>query len=112
MILPLHPVRWRAELATRPGPALLVFTQKGCGACAALTRVLNQPWASPPGLTVWSMDAHEASAAVAELDVFHLPTMFLFVDGAFHAAVDCAPTARGVADAVHAALAGPAQDEP
>jgi hypothetical protein len=103
----LHGLDVDATLARTPGPHLLVFTSPGCGSCRALTRALD---AMEPieGLALWEIAAGDAPGLVEELDVFHLPALFLFRDGELHRPVSAPPAAPRLRDAIRAALDAPA----
>ncbi|MFN7147184.1 MAG: thioredoxin domain-containing protein [Myxococcota bacterium] len=85
------------------GPVLLVVTKPGCGACRALKAAL----AGTPDvdrLAAWEVDATGAPALVEELALFHLPALWLFVDGepaeAIAAPPDPARLSAALADAI------------
>lgn len=98
------------RLAATPGPALVLFTSPTCGTCRVVERRL--PEAAPPAISVFKVDVQAAQALARAFDVFHLPALFLFVDGHFHARLDCQVTPTELRRALDAALAEPAQEEP
>jgi hypothetical protein len=77
---PLHGLDADATLARAPGANLLVLTSPGCGACRALLRAIEiiEPI---EGLVAWGVDAGQAPGLVEELEVVHLPALFVYVDG-------------------------------
>ena len=99
------------RLAASQGRVLVMFGRAGCGACrAALARV--PALAAGAVDAVVHVDADTSAGLLREFDVFHLPALFLYRDGTFHAPLAAALTAPGFARAVGAAFAAPAQDPP
>lgn len=64
-----------------PGAAgLVVFTKPGCGACRHVKAMLLGLGPDLPA-PLYELDVEESPGVAAELDVFHLPALFLFRDG-------------------------------
>jgi len=76
----LHGLDIDRTLYSARGPVLLVVTKEGCGACRAIKMALAGI-ALPEGLTAYEVDAGSAPALLDELDVFHLPALWIFRDG-------------------------------
>ena len=94
------------------GAALVVFTAPGCGACRALRRALAT--GPDPGFS-WrwfEVDAATSAGLVADLEIFHLPAMFLYAEGDYYAEVHAPPRPDDLAAAMAAARAGPRGDPP
>jgi thioredoxin-like negative regulator of GroEL len=100
------------ELARAGGPVLVVVTGAHCGACRHLRLVLGEVARRMPALTLFEVDAGVSGALVAEWEVFHLPSMLLFLDGIFHARVEAPARSGAIVGAVEALLARPAQEAP
>ncbi|HRH81152.1 MAG TPA: thioredoxin family protein [Thiobacillaceae bacterium] len=98
------------SLAGLSGQALVLFTSSGCGTCRSVERRL--PEAAPAGVRLYKVDVQQAQALARAYEVFHLPALFLFVDGHFHARLNCEVTPAALGRALLAALAAPAQEEP
>lgn len=94
------------------GNVLVIFTGPACGACRRMKAVLGEPGALPEGTRLLEVDAGIDMALTNEFEVFHLPALFLFRDGRFHAPVDAEPLPVKVREAVAAALAAPPQEAP
>lgn len=99
------------RLAASRGRTLLMFGSDGCGTCrAARTRV--------PALatgridTLVYLDAERAAGLVREFEVFHLPALLLFLEGAFHGALEAPLSAPAFAAALEAVYAAPAAEAP
>ena len=86
-----------------------MFTTPGCGACRHL-RALLTPLADELGLPLYEVDAGREGALVHAMEVFHLPALFLYQQGQFHAEISAEP--RALRGAIEAAARGPAQEEP
>ncbi len=93
------------RLATA-GDALLVITSPFCGACRAMLRALER---LPPGTVdrAFIADAGDSSGLVADLEVFHLPALFLFRDGDFHRPIEAPPQVSALVRALAEARAAP-----
>jgi thioredoxin 1 len=94
-----------------PGRVLLMFGSRACGTCrAALARVPSL--AEGHVDTLVYVDAEECAALVREYEVFHLPALFLFRAGRYHAALQAPLAPNEFGRAVDEALAAPAQEAP
>ncbi len=112
---PLHELDLPRVLARSPGLALLLFTTPGCGACRAVRAALEHAAREgllPDDLALYELDAGESAGLAADLEVFHLPSLFLFRGDELHAPVHAPPTAGALARAIEVAAAGPARDLP
>jgi thiol-disulfide isomerase/thioredoxin len=99
-------------LADTPGPALVFFSAASCGSCRHWKRVLDEYAAAAGALPVYEVDAGLDQALAREFELFHLPALFLFVDGEFHRPLQCAAAVASLCAAIDAALAMPAQEAP
>lgn len=99
------------RIAGSAGIAVVLFTAPHCGACRRWRQLL--PTAldeTADGL--YEVDVSEATGVARGFDIFHLPTIYLYRDGRFHAELQCPPHASLVRAAARTLLDGPAQDEP
>jgi thioredoxin-like negative regulator of GroEL len=98
-------------LARSEGLALVMFGAPGCGACRKVEKRLPDTVA---GLVsgLFKVDVQQSMGLARAYEVFHLPALFLFVDGHYHARIDSEVTPSKMRAALEAALAMPAQDEP
>ena len=60
----------------------------------------------------YEVDVSEATGVARYFDIFHLPTIYLYRDGRFHAELQCEARTEAIMQAVSRLLAAPAQDEP
>ena len=99
-------------LEQTPGQALVCFTARACGACRLLGKVLEKLVSESQDISVYRVDAEQEMGLVREFEVFHLPAMFLYVDGRYHQPVNCAPTEAAIRNEVEQLLAQPAMEAP
>ena len=100
-----------SKLAQSSGTSLVFFTAPGCGSCRAWLQLL-QNFNHPVLQQCFSVDAQLATALAREYDVFHLPSLFLFVNGRYQAPIQAQASPSFLAAAIADALAQPAHDEP
>ncbi len=106
----LRPHDYHQRLAATPGIALVLFSSPTCGTCRAVEKAL--PQVRPAGAGLFHVDVQRDAALAHGFDIFHLPTLYLYRDGRFHARLDCEITRARLAAAIAAALAAPAEEEP
>jgi thioredoxin-like negative regulator of GroEL len=99
------------RLAAAPGVAVVLFSAPHCGACRAWKRLLPDALS---GLTnrLFEVDVGEATGVARYFGIFHLPTVYLYRDGRFHAELQCEARPDAIREAARRLLAAPAQDEP
>lgn len=98
-------------LRATAGVALVLFGQPGCGACrAALHRVPSLASGSVGSL--WRVDVSVAAGLSHEFALFHLPALYLYRDGVFHAELRTALQSPQFAQALATTLGAVAQEPP
>jgi thiol-disulfide isomerase/thioredoxin len=110
-IVQLDQFRYHHALEETPGRSLVFFTGPHCGACKVLRRVLAG-LAADMDLSVFEVDAERDLALAREFAVFHLPSMFLYVDGEYHCELQAEARGPAIAAAIEAAMARPAEEAP
>jgi thioredoxin-like negative regulator of GroEL len=99
------------RLAAVPGNAVVLFTSPNCGACRVWKRLL--PTALSGLADVWfEVDASEATGVARYFGIFHLPTIYLYRNGQFHAELQCEARPDAIRQTAGALLSAPAHDEP
>ncbi len=78
------------RMAQEDGASLVVFTSVFCGACKRLKRILEAMDADLP-CKLYEVDAGHSPGLVDDLEVFHLPAMFLYLKGELKGPVHAAP---------------------
>lgn len=99
-------------LAEIGGVSLVYFTAPACGACRQLRQLFQQQEALFSRINLFEVDAQREMALTNEFEVFHLPTMFLFNNGEFHAEIHAAPLPRAILAAVENALQAQPMEAP
>lgn len=108
-IIPLTDLDFYATLAQESKPTLILVTAPHCGACHALKQALLPLLNQYP---IYEVDAVHNSAIVQELEIFHLPALFLYVQGEYHAEIKAKPITTTIQKAIKYALSQPAQEAP
>ncbi len=102
---------FHARLAATGGVAVVLFSTSHCGACKAWKRLLPDALSSLVDV-FYEVDVREATGVARYFDIFHLPTVYLYRDGRFHAELQCEAWHETIRETVRSLLAAPAQDEP
>jgi thioredoxin 1 len=102
---------FHARLAASSGIAVVLFSAPRCGGCRVWKRLLPDALS---GLAdaLFEVDVSEAAGVARSYDIFHLPTVYLYRDGLFHAELQCESRQETIRQAVQSLLAAPPQDEP
>ncbi|MCB1801707.1 MAG: thioredoxin family protein [Gammaproteobacteria bacterium] len=101
-----------ARLQDLTGVALITFTGPGCGSCRHLRRVLADVREQRPDWHLYEVDAQRESGLTNEFEVFHLPSIFLFHNGAYHSRIEAEARTASIIETVTAALQQPASEAP
>jgi len=110
VMLPLDESTFHSQLARTPGLALVLFSSASCGTCRVVEQRL--PLSAPADARVFKVDVQIAAALARAFEVFHLPTLLLYVDGHYHARLNCEVTPEKLRAAIQHALLQPAEEEP
>ena len=110
-LAPLSEFDFHRVLAQSEGPALVMFGAPGCGTCRKVEKLLP---GTVDGMVsgLFKVDVQQSTGLARAYEVFHLPALFLFVDGHFHAQIESEVTPPKMRAALEAALAAAPQDEP
>jgi thioredoxin 1 len=100
------------RLAETVGPCIVFFTKPGCSACRAWKRLLNDLLQHRHDITVYQIDAEQNMALSHEYELFHLPALYMFVNGEFHCELQVEARLSHLLHGIDAALAAPAEDAP
>lgn len=90
---------------------MVLFSAPGCGACRAWKRLLPQALADIAD-AFHEVDVSEATGLARYYGIFHLPTIYLYRDGKFHAELQSETRHDCIQQSASRLLAEPAQDEP
>ncbi|MBU1222942.1 MAG: thioredoxin family protein [Gammaproteobacteria bacterium] len=102
---------FHARLAATAGVAVVLFSAPHCGSCRAWKRLLPEALAGVAD-TLFEVDVSEATGVARYFGIFHLPTVYLYRDGRFHAELQCEARQVAIRETARQLLAAPAQDEP
>jgi thioredoxin 1 len=91
--------------------AAVLFSAPHCSACRAWKQLLPQAL-SGMAVALYEVDVSEATGVARYFGIFHLPTVYLYRDGQFHAELQCEARPAVIRQAAQDLLAAPPQDEP
>ena len=94
----------------RQEPSLVCFTKPSCGGCRRLKKILNETPLKIPGLQCFDVLVEDSYGLVEEFEIFHLPTMLLYVQGQYHCEVNSRLTRHDLEEAITLALQRPAEE--
>ena len=89
----------------------MLFSAPHCGSCRAWKRLLPDALSGLAD-SLFEVDVSEATGVARYFGIFHLPTMYLYRDGRFHAELQCEARQEVIRETARQLLAAPAQDEP
>lgn len=110
-LYPLSEFDFHPRLAQSRGVSLVLFSAPDCGSCRVWRQLLRD-FASPLLHHGYLVDVQTATALANEYDVFHLPALFLFIDGKFHTPIQSQAGPAQLHEAIAAALERAAREEP
>ena len=89
----------------------MLFSHPDCSSCRAWKKLLP---VSLAGIArqLFEVDVSEATGVARYFDIFHLPTLYLYRDGHFHAELQCEASTPAIRQTAIDLLAAPGQDEP
>jgi thioredoxin-like negative regulator of GroEL len=99
-------------LAETTGPSIVFFTKPGCSSCRLWKRLLEDLLQQRDDIHVYRVDAEQNMALSHEYELFHLPALFLFVDGEYHCALQSEARLEHLQAALDLALDSPAEEAP
>lgn len=95
-----------------PGASIVFFSSEGCNSCRYWKAMLDQLAEVRPTLNIFEIDAQQSMGLAQEYEIFHLPSLFVFVNGQYHAPLQCEARLDTIDHALDKVLAAPAQDAP
>ncbi len=103
---------FHAVLDHARGASVVIFTSAACASCRFWKQLLLSYAQQHTETRFYEVDAEENLALTRAYDVFHLPSLFLFVNGHFHSALQCEATLTAFHSEMQRALSAPAEEEP
>ena len=109
---PLDQFNFHHRLSELSGLAIIIFTGPACGSCRTWKELLSRFSETRKQLSLFEVDVEQDAALAAEFPVFHLPAIFLYIDGNFHASVQCEASQSALSDTIDVLLKAAPQETP
>ena len=109
---PLSQFDFYQRLEQSPGVSLVFFSADNCASCHYWEQLLWQYKAAHPDTNVFRVDAATDQALVEEFEIFHLPAIYLFMEGQFHSEIQCEAKLDVLAQEIHKLEQMPAKEMP
>jgi thioredoxin 1 len=94
------------------GPALVLFHTPGCASCRHWKRLLADYAGLYGDVALYQVDVQRDMALAHEFGLYHLPALFLFLNGRFHCEFQSEARMEQVHTALNAAIQAPPQEAP
>jgi len=94
------------------GPALVLFHTPGCASCRHWKQLLSNYARLHGELTLYQVDVQRDMALAHEFGFYHLPALYLFLDGRFHCELQSEARMEHFHSALNDALRAPPQEAP
>lgn len=94
------------------GTTLVIFTTPDCGSCRLMRKAMVAYGQTHPDVAMFEVDAQQDMALTREFEVFHLPALYLYIDGRYHGEIQCETLPDKLATAVAEACARPSGEAP
>lgn len=108
---PLSEGEYHARMAQASGHAVVLFTHTSCAGCRAWKRLLPEALAGSVQ-HFFEVDVALDTGVARHFGIFHLPTIYLYRDGQFHAELQCPARSDTIRHTVAALFNAPAEEEP
>ena len=101
-----------AHLENSKGLSVVFFSSQGCASCRRWKELLCEFLTFYNDVQICAVDAQASMALTRAYDVFHLPGLFLFIDGQYHRALQPHASVASLREAIDQAMILHAEDEP
>jgi len=108
----LNDTNFYSVMQATKGTSVVFFTGEGCSSCRYWQTLLEQLAVARTDLNLIEIDAQQSMGLTQEYEVFHLPALFVFVDGQYHAPLQCEASLDTIQRTLDTLLAAPAQEAP
>jgi thioredoxin len=98
-------------VAASTGVSIVMFSGPDCSTCRRLEELLPH-LLRDRAHHLYKVDVQRSTALARAYEVFHLPSLFAFVDGHYHGPLQAEPTLARFSHALNTLLSGPPQEEP
>ncbi len=99
-------------LESTSGTAIVFFSSQACSSCKYWEQLLTQYQEKSPTTHLFKVDAEQDPGLVEEFSVFHLPALFLYIDGIFHSEIQCEANLDALVKTIDSLAAEPCQEMP
>jgi len=100
------------SLEETPGIAVVMITGPDCGSCKMMKQALQVLLELGDEFTVYEVDAEQDRGIAEEFGVFHLPSLFVYRDGVYHAPLEVEALPERLIQGIETILALPAMEAP
>ena len=108
---PLTEGDYHARIARTSSDAVVLFSHIHCASCRAWKRLLPEALATSVQ-HFFEVDVALDTGAARYFGIFHLPTIYLYRNGQFHAELQCPARSEAIQRTVASLFDLPAQEEP
>jgi len=109
---PLDQFDFHSTLEETAGLSLVFFSTENCASCHYWENLLGQYKGQHPSINLFGVDAARDQALTEEFEIFHMPAIFLYVDGKFQSGIQCEAKLDVLHDEIQKVLHAPAQELP
>ena len=99
-------------LESHQGLSVIYFTSHGCASCRRWRELFREFLTVYDDVQVCAVDAQSNMALTQAYDVFHLPSLFLFIDGQYHRPLQPHASIASLREAIDQAVVLQPEDEP
>ncbi len=100
------------QLANTAGLSVVFFTSQGCASCRRWQELFREFLTCYADVQIFAVDAQTSMALTRAYEVFHLPSLFLFIDGQYHRPLQPHASVASLRAAIDDARMLRAEDEP
>ena len=111
-IIQLHAADFHHDMELQQGTSIVIFTHELCSSCRAWKQLLSRFKKEHPAIAVFEVDAIRDGALVNEFEVFHLPALFLYHNGSYHAPLQSELNMTALSQSIEQTLLRPAEEMP
>ncbi|MDH3870836.1 MAG: thioredoxin family protein [Gammaproteobacteria bacterium] len=103
---------FHGRLEDTRGAVVVLFAAPACASCRHWKRFLLDYAGTHTGLALYQVNVQQDMALAHEFGVFHLPAVYLYLDGRFHCELQSEARPELFDAALHEALQAPPQEAP
>lgn len=100
------------RLENTRGVNLVFFSSENCASCHYWEQLLWKFKSSHSYVNIFRVDAARDQALVEEFEIFHLPAIFLYMNGQFHSEIQCEAKLTVLEEEIKKLMRLPAQELP